>query len=326
MPDQLKPPIFLLGNVRSGTTMIHDLFDRHEQVRSWLEPRTVWVFADPGRRHDQFDESDATEGVKRYIRKRFLRYQQRHGNLRIMEKTPSNMMRIPYVHAIFPEARFVYIIREPLANLSSSEYRWRMVINLPHLWNRFLEVPKSQLHHYAARFVTDNFRKKILRQPYVSVYGVRYPGIYEDIRQMTVAEVIAKQWVICSRQAEEDIPKLPPGTVIRIRYEDFVRDPVDSFRNLCEHFDLPLTGDLEKHIRDTVDPGRQTKWRRLDPEVVTRCLPILVDEMKRHGYEVPEDLQNPEGTGGGPPGERAPAGTRETDPAAAGAGRDSGTD
>ncbi len=281
----LKPPIFLIGNVRSGTSMFHDIFNLHNDVESWYEPRTIWVYGAPGRQHDRFTEKDATKGVKRYIRKRFIKHQQSHENRRIMEKTPSNIMRIPYVESIFPESKYLYIIREPFANLSSAEIRWKFESNWHHLWVRFLECPKTQIPHYLKRFLVDRYRHYILRKEYFSIWGVRYPGIYEDLKKISLEELICKQWVACSKQAEEDFAKLDPSKVMAIRYEDFVENPVDMYRKIATHFNLEVTEKIETQISEMVDSGRQDKWKRLDTGVLKRCIPILKDEMKKHGYD-----------------------------------------
>lgn len=290
--DELKPPIILFGNVRSGTSMMHDLFDLHPQVKSWYEPRTIWVYADPGRKHDRFDASDATPRVRRYIRRRFLRFQRAHDNRRIMEKTPSNLMRIPYVDAIFPESKFLYMVREPLANLSSSELRWRTPIHMQHTWERLRETPKLQLHYYLGRFLYDNISVRIFRRKHVSVWGVRYPGVYDDLHRLTTEQVIAKQWVRCCQQAETDLAEIDPQRIMRVRYEDFVASPVDHYQQICRHFDIDITPQIERALRETVDPGRQSKWRRLDERILRDCLPILRKQMAVEGYEIPEDVQH----------------------------------
>ena len=76
----------------------------------------------------------------------------------------------------------------------------------------------------------------------------------------------------------------------------FVADPVNQFERILNHFDLQMTDALATHLRATVDPGRQQKWKRLDPEVVARCLPILEDEMATHGYTVPDEIELPSQT------------------------------
>jgi hypothetical protein len=40
-----------------------------------------------------------------------------------------------------------------------------------------------------------------------------------------------------------------------------------------------------------VDPARQDKWKRFEPARLRRVLPELEDEMRRHGYAVPAELQ-----------------------------------
>lgn len=293
MTEPLKPPIFLLGNVRSGTSMMHDFFDGHPQVKAWYEPRTIWVYADPTRLHDRFEAVDATPRVIRYIRGRFLKFQRHHGNKRIMEKTPSNLLRIPYVHAIFPESKYLYMVREPLAYLSSSEIKWQTAIGIEQTLKRLWESPTTQLHHYLGRFVRDKFTKHVLRSKYVSIWGVRYPGILADLANLPTEHVIARQWAHCSMQAEADLARIDPALVLRMRYEDFVADPVQRFEQICDHFELGLTAKLAKHIAKTVDPTRQRKWQRMDLDRLAKCLPIVEREMKRHGYAVPQELQTP---------------------------------
>ena len=288
MSDQLKDPIFLLGNVRSGTTLVQDLFALHPEVTPWFEPRTVWAYADPGREHDRFDESDARPRVVRYIRKRFLKYQNEHGGLRVMEKTPSNLMRVPYMHAIFPASKFVYVVRHPFGYLSSAEFRWRQAVHLRRVIERFFEAPKTQLHHYAGRLFLDHFRKKVLKRRHVSVWGVRYPGVMDDLKVLTTEQVIAKQWAACSKQMEEDMNRIGRDRFCYLRYEDLVANPNDTFTRVLGHFDLELTDEIQSALAEQIDSSRGTKWHRLDPAVLELCMPYLEEEMDRHGYACEE--------------------------------------
>lgn len=291
--DRANPPILLLGNVRSGTSMVQSFFELCPGVVSWFEPRTVWMYADPGRRHDRFTAADATPRVQGYIRGRFARQQAILGG-RVMEKTPSNVLRLPYVHAIFPECKLIYIIRDPLAQVSSSEFRWRLAINPRHARRRFLETPKSQLHHYIWRAFWDHFRKRVLRKKHVSVWGVRYPGIYDDLKRMPREHIMAKQWAACSKQMAEDIAALPEGLVYQVRYEDLVADPVGHFAAMCAHVGIDPPPEATEAVRRRVDPSRQGKWKRLDPELIDAILPLVESEMARHGYRPPTELPDEE--------------------------------
>lgn len=286
MSSQLKEPIFLLGNVRSGTTLVQDLFAIHPDVTPWFEPRTVWAYADPGRDHDRFVEADARPRVARYIRKRFLKHQNEHGGLRVMEKTPSNLMRVPYMHSIFPESKYVYVVRHPFSYLSSAEFRWRQAVHLRRVLERLWEAPKTQLHHYAGRLFLDHFNKKVLKRRHVSVWGVRYPGVMDDLKVLSTEQVIAKQWSECSRQMEEDMDQIGRDRFYCLRYEDLVANPIDTFTGVLTHFNLKLTDEIREALAEQIDSSRGTKWQRLNPEVLESCMPFLKDEMDRHGYSL----------------------------------------
>ena len=294
--ESLTPPIILLGNVRSGTSMVQSFFDRLPGIERWFEPRTVWSYAAPGRRHDRFDASDARPGVKKYIRKRFLKRQTETGG-RVMEKTPSNVLRAPYVHEIFPECKLIYVIREPLANLSSAEFRWQNPINKWQVVKRLQETPKSQLPFYLTRFATDHFRRRVLKKKHVSIWGVRYPGVYEDRAAMPVEHVIAKQWAEAARICRADLDAIEsakPGTIFRTRYEDIVADPAGEFAKMCAHVGEDLPDSVAAEIAESVDSGRQSKWKRLDPELIRAVLPYLEEEMQANGYEPPEAMPTDE--------------------------------
>lgn len=290
MSGELKPPIIIFGNTRSGTTVVQKLIAGHPDVVAWYEPRNLWQYADPARSHDDFDESDATDKVKRYIRRQFLRYQKRNGNRVVVEKTPVNVLRIPYVRAVFPEARYIYIVRSPLSFISSVELKWQRPVTVRGLLWRFRSTPWTQLHHYVIKYARQLVDKHILRRKYLSVWGPRYRGLEEDLQTEEMLTVVARQWALPSKKAEEDLSQFAPGAVLRLRYEDVVEDPVVYLEAICAHIGLVATDEMRRMTNELVKSDRQQKWRRLDPLDLVRIFPEIEGEMKRHGYEVPAEL------------------------------------
>ena len=288
----LKQPVFVLGNVRSGTSLLANLISAHPSTVMWHEPRTLWLYADPGRRHDEFDESDASERVVRYIRKRFLRYQESHGGRRVVERTPQNVLKIRYVRAIFPDATYLYIVRSPLSYVSSVEGKWQKAVSARRMWRRFRETPTWQVPYYLRQVLTDQFNKRVLGRRYIRVFGTRYRGIFEDLERLDVLTVAARQWSICSRVAERDLALFEPGRVFRVRYEDLVDDPLPHLERICEHCGIAPTPGMRRMAEVVVDPARQDKWKRFDPAQLRAVLPELEVEMRRHGYAVPAELQH----------------------------------
>lgn len=290
MFDELKPPIILLGNTRSGTSIVQNVLCTHPGVVGWYEPRTLWLYADPGRHHDEFDESDATDKVRRYIRTQFLKYQKQHGNCIVMEKTPANILKIPYVRAIFPEATYLFIVRNPFSFISSVELKWQRTLSMKGVRRRLQSTPPSQLHYYLGRLLWGNFSKRVLRRKYMAVWGPRYKGMEEDLRTQDRLTVIARQWSICSQKAEMALAQFQPGRVLRLKYEDFVVDPIPDLVRICAHAGLDMTQEMVAAAKEWVKPDRQLKWQRFDPCDLARILPEIHDEMQRHGYTIPTEI------------------------------------
>jgi hypothetical protein len=290
MSSELKPPIILLGNTRSGTTIVQKVVSTHPDIVPWYEPRTLWLYADPGRCHDEFDERDATDKVIRYIRKQFLKFQQQHGNRVVLEKTPANILKIPYVRAIFPEATYLFIIRNPFSFISSVEMKWQRPVTSKGIRRRLKYTPVTQLPHYAGRLIRQQFDKQVLRRKYLSLWGPRYKGMEQDLQARDLLTVIARQWSVCSRKAEKDLSLFEPGRVLRLRYEDFVEDPISDVERICAHCGLEMTTKMVRAANEWVKSDRQDKWRRFDPRDLARILPEIEDEMQRHGYEVPLEI------------------------------------
>jgi hypothetical protein len=293
VPDELRTPIILLGNFRSGTTMLQKIIASHPDVVAWDEPVGVWLYADPKRSHDEFDESDATPRVKNYVRRKFLEYQRANNGRRVVEKTPHNILKISYVRAIFPDARFIYIIRNPLSYLSSVELKWQRPAGNRRIMKRLRSTPVTQLHHYLPKLFDQLWNNKILGRKYVSIWGPRYRGIQSDLKSEALAKVIARQWARSTKKAEDDLQGFGPGEVLKLRYEDFVESPLPHLERICSHCGIELTDEMVSYASETVRADRQVKWQRFDKDLLAEVLPEFADQMRLNGYEIPDDILSP---------------------------------
>jgi hypothetical protein len=262
----------------------------HPDLVGWYEPNALWLYADPGRNNDEFNKSDATDRVSQYIQNQFLSYQNQHENCVVLEKTPANILRIPYVRAIFPGATFLFIVRNPFSFISSVENKWQKSVTGKGILRRLKDTPLSQLHHYVYHYFVQQYNKRILKRKYLSMWGPRYAGIQEDLQTQDLLTVIARQWSVCSMKAEKNLAQFDNGQVLRLKYEDFVEDPISDLERICAHSNLEMTSDMVSAAKEWVKSDRQEKWRRFDAEDLARILPEISSEMKRHGYEVPEEI------------------------------------
>ena len=270
--------------------MLQRILATHHDVVELYEPVGMWLYADPSRDHDEFDESDATERVQKYIRGQFLKYQTEHGDRTIIEKTPHNILRIRYVREVFPDARFLYIVRNPLSFISSVELKWQRPAGSKRLLKRVRSTPITQIPFYLKRFLNQQWYNRILRRKYLSVWGPRYKGIQKDLKDEDMLTVIARQWARAASKADRDLALFEEGQVFRLRYEDFVENPVDYLQRICLHCEVEMTDQMVEYVRTTVRTDRGTKWQRFDAQQLAKIIPELSQEMIRNGYEVPDAI------------------------------------
>lgn len=103
--------VLLVGCARSGTSILGELIGAHPEVKYIFEAHSIWEIGGLGVNDShRLTAENATSSVKQKIREWFE--SQSEGSLVFLEKNPRNILRIPYVHAIFPEARIVHIVRD----------------------------------------------------------------------------------------------------------------------------------------------------------------------------------------------------------------------
>lgn len=113
--------ICIIGLPRSGTTLLGRALASLPDARYVEEPNPAWRFRNWSRLgHEEFDASDATPEVVRFIRD-ILRPED--GSL-LIEKTPANCLRTSFVRAVLPEARILFLRRDGTAVRQSIARKW----------------------------------------------------------------------------------------------------------------------------------------------------------------------------------------------------------
>jgi hypothetical protein len=207
-----------------------------------------------------------------------------------MENTPSNILRVPYVNAIFPEAIWLFMTRNPFSCISSMDLKWHRPKTMAGLRRTISVTPPSQLPYYAGDFLRHVVLKRLFKTKTIGIYGPRYRGIDQDLAMESRMKVVARQWAVCNRRAREDLAVLGRGRVLSFTYENLIADPSSTVRRIYAHCGLSCTDEIAARAQELVDPGRQQKWRRLDPEQLRHVVPELADEMAQYGYRVPLEL------------------------------------
>ncbi|MEO7365574.1 MAG: sulfotransferase, partial [Sphingomicrobium sp.] len=261
--ERFDRPIFIVSTPRSGSTLLYEtlvtapgLFatgdESHQliesvpglspQHRGWLSNQLVANDASPER------AAQLAEAFYRQLRDRGGR--RPTGRVRMLEKTPKNALRVPFFDAIWPDAHFIYLYRDPRETLYSMMEAWRSGA-----FRTYPALPGWTGEPWSLLLI---------------------PG-WQELKGMELPQVVAHQWAITTEVLLDDLERLGKGRVQALNYVGLV----DSAQLAMEGIAAGLSLEWDRHLGDTLPlskttvsrPDRQ-KWRQLE-DVIQAIMPIV---------------------------------------------------
>lgn len=119
-PDAAQSPVFVVGFPRSGTTLLEQMLDAHPRLQSMderpffnqLSRRLEQVGVEVPRDLGRLDQRDCDELRKGYLLLACGKVR-RDWDTRLVDKNPLNMLWLPMILRMYPEARFIFALRHP---------------------------------------------------------------------------------------------------------------------------------------------------------------------------------------------------------------------
>jgi hypothetical protein len=234
-------PVIVVGAGRSGTNLLRDLICGFVGHATWPcdEINYLWRHGNRAAPTDELTADDARPEVVRYLRGAFARQRRRTGADVLVEKTCATSLRVGFAHRVFPEARFVVIVRDGRDVTSSAMHRWTAGLDVPYLLRKARFVPAADLPYYAVRYARSRLRRLGDPQKRLGTWGPRYDGLDEAVTSRPLVEVCAQQWARCVESTERQITAVDPAAVHRVRYEDLVADPAHETARLAAFLCVP---------------------------------------------------------------------------------------
>jgi hypothetical protein len=269
--ERFDRPIFILSSPRSGSSLLFetlarapDLFTVGGESHGLIEGIEPFSPAAHDWLSNRLTAEDAEpEAVEQLAQGFYKQLRDRGGHrpegiVRMLEKTPKNALRIPFIDTAWSNSRFVYLYRDPRQTLASMIEAW----------------------------VSGRFRT------YPSLPGwdgppwslLLVPG-WRDLRGRPIPEIVAEQWKVTTETLISDLAKIPPDRLQIVLYGALVTSPQETIDRLTQSlglgWDVHLGPELpmSKHTVSRPDPE---KWRTIEP-VIRALWPIVaeVDEMAR---------------------------------------------
>lgn len=250
-------PVFIVSPPRSGSSLLFETLARSPSActiggesHGLIEGIAELDTAARGYLSNRLDGSDATPAVAAALRERFRnRVFDRQlrvpppGPIRLLEKTPKNALRIPFLQRVFPDALFVYLYRDPREVLASMMEAWE----------------------------SGSFRT----YPQLAGWGglpwslLLTPG-WRELNGRPLQDIVSAQWETTTRILLDDLQALPPERRHVARYDALLADPSSEIARICAavgfDWDQPLGAQLPL-ASHTVSAPRSEKWRLREREI-----------------------------------------------------------
>jgi hypothetical protein len=262
LETQISRPVFILSSPRAGSTLLYDLLARlpglwtvDGESHGVIEGTRGLHPAQRGFQSHRLTAADLTPAVRQACLAGFLADLRDHQGTRyldlpaalrpqaarLLEKTPENALRLPFLNALCPDARFIVLHRDARQSVSSLVEAWGHggFTNIPDLpgWNR-------------------------------KAWCFLLPGGWEALNHRSLSDVAAFQWQAANRQILDDLECLAPERWTVVDHDDLVTAPRAVFQRLCRFLDLEESADLAGTIpvplplsATTISPPSPIKWR-----------------------------------------------------------------
>ncbi len=190
--------------------------------------------------------------------------------LRMLEKTPKNSLRVSLLNRIFPDALFIYLVRNPRENISS-------IIDA---WN-------------SGRFVT--YPNLVGRN---KPWSLLLPPGWQQYHEAPVEEIAAFQWRSANEAILRELGKLDRSRWTAVSYGQQLDSAERTLARLCHFCDISTSGVVDslaqgqsRLSRYTVTPPSPDKWHR-NAAALGRVLPDLADtieSIKAFAVDIPDE-------------------------------------
>ena len=252
-PVTLDRPIFIISSPRSGSTMLFEALMRAKETFTIGGESHQLIEAFPSLtpaahewESNRLTADDLSSDIVEKLSGSFVRrLRNRDGDpvtpgsvVRMIEKTPKNSLRIPFLAAAYPDAKFVYLWRDPRETVSSMLDAWRS--------GSFVTYPDLP------GWTGDRWSLLLT------------PG-WKELIGKPLPEIVAEQWATATTTMLDDLEALEPDRWCVTSYSALLADPDGELTRLCATLDLTWDTTTDGNFplsATTLDAPQPSKWER----------------------------------------------------------------
>ena len=220
-----------MGAARSGTNALRDSLTRLSDFGTWPcdEINGIWKYRSLSLGYDNLSKNDLSKAKTSYIRAQFANQFKKLGKPQfVVEKTCANSMRPSFVDGVFPEAKYIFIIRDGAEVIKSAKRRWRgdFEYNLAEYWIKKIKyIPTLDYFHYFYDIALKRLIKKILRRSELEAWGPTHPTIEKFKKECSLDDLVALQWSLSVISSWYYFRKMDSEKCVFLTYNELLKNP-----------------------------------------------------------------------------------------------------
>lgn len=257
-------PIYIIGTGRSGTTILGKLFALHKETVFLNEPKSAWHHVvggedvigtysmGPGR--FRLTEGDADPAFARKLAKIYS-WAMRWGMAkRVVDKYPELLFRVPFVEKLFPNARFLLIIRDGVDTCAS----------VTGFSRKCTVLRSNEVHDWWGR---DSRKWNLLVEQMVPEHPDLAP-LQDTLRSVTEQnDRAAVEWMVTVGETQK-LMESHSDTVMVVRYEELCNQPAETATRMARHCGLSDDTVYTEYATEILSLPRPYDQIQLMPELV----------------------------------------------------------
>ena len=214
------------------------------------EGHAIWNSFCPLEDH-YLDENDLSDEAVNYFREVVKGHLEIFNKSRFVNKMPHNSMRIRYINGIFPDAKFIHILRDGRAVVNSL------------------------------------LKRRRLEKGSINSWWATKPKKWRKYKKLPGAQQSAYQWRDIIQQIKKDKKYLKKDQYYEFKYEDLIEKTDESMRQIISFLEL----NPEKYFKEEIVKffnqleSRNFKWsKNLSKKQKKNIMNICEDLLKEYNY------------------------------------------
>lgn len=261
--------------------MLRDVLVSTDAFATWNcdEIDLSWRYGNDKRDTDYLYREDINGFSSNYIKRKFRKLQRLNPDKIIVEKTCANSLRVDYLDGVFPDARFIFLYRNPDDVVKSVVKKRANGFSFSYTFRKVQNSPISMLCTVALARLWSKVRREKSRP-----WGPRTVSIKNGVSENSQEEVAFRQWEDCVIHSAQHLSKIDNNRVYCLSYENFVTYPESELRNLLNYFDLTTRElDCKRAVNGVFKTSVGTRNEELRfnvPEIVKNLTSLYEDEIR----------------------------------------------